>query len=207
MLSVLMPSRGRPDLCKKAIQSAQDTAEGELEFLVYVDEDDPTRDQYKNPIIGPRISAGASILALSRLAKGDMLMFGCDDFTWETKGWDRIFRERMPAHGLAVLYYMDRPGAAKAINPVFTRKWMEVTGLFPGYFKHFGPDTWVIDTARKAGVLIPVNDVLIRHNKVQDDTYRASRTSNDAGFATKMLAQEEHLRTAMAKKIVGMING
>lgn len=201
MLSILIPSRGRPDLCKKAIASAKATAEGELEILVYVDDDDPTKSKYEEAIIGPHKESSEAILHLSTLAKGDLMMFGCDDFIWKTKGWDRIFKARMPAHGLSILYYMDRPGAAKAINPVFTRKWVELTGLFPAYFKHFGADTWVIDTARRAGQLIAVKEVLIEHQKVEDDTYRQSRSSGDAIYASRMLDEHALERQALADKI------
>lgn len=201
MLSILIPSRGRPDLCKKAVASAKATADGELEILIYVDDDDPSRVNYEGAIIGQHKESSEAILHLSSLAKGDLMMFGCDDFLWKTKGWDSIFKSRMPAHGLSVLYYMDRPGSAKAINPVFTRKWLEMTGLFPAYFKHFGADTWVIDTARRAGQLVAVKDVLIEHQKVEDDTYRRSRSSGDATYAQKKLDQHMTERQALADKI------
>lgn len=199
MLSILLPSRGRPDLCKRAVKSALETAEGEVEVLVYVDDNDPLRVNYSGVIIGPPRESSEAILYLSSIAKGDMMMFGCDDFIWKTKGWDRIFREKMPAHGLAVLHYND--GHNKAINPVFTRKWVEMTGLFPSYFKHFGADTWVIDTARRAGQLISVKEVLIEHTKVKDETFNRSRANGDASFASTKLDQHVAERQAMADKI------
>ena len=142
MLSVLLPSR-RPKDCKEAVESALSTAE-DIEILVYVDDDDPHKSLYPNAIIGPPKRSGRAIRHLASLAKGDLMFFGSDDFRWKTKGWDRIFREKMPAHNLSVLYPNDMPGGAKGLSPCFSRRFMDETGLFPDVFEHFGPDTWVI---------------------------------------------------------------
>jgi hypothetical protein len=201
MLSVLLPSRGRPESCRKAIASARSTAEGEIEILLYVDSDDPERNNYPDPIIGPPLHSGAAMKHLASLATGNLLMFGSDDITWKTPGWDRIFREKMPAHELAVLYYMDMRGAAKSQNPVFSRKWMEFTGLFPDLFQHFGPDTWIIDTARRAKQLIRVDEVWIEHRKIKDATHARARQNGDANHAKSLLDARVGERQAMATRI------
>lgn len=201
MISVLMPSRGRPELCDSARKSALDMATGPVEILVYVDEDDPKKKEYKDVIIGPPRHSGKAIKYLSTLATGDLMFFGCDDFIWQTKGWDRIFEEKMPDHKLSVLFPRDQKGANKSITPCFSRRWVKETGLFPDDFNHFGPDTWVIDTARKAGTLIRVEEVLISHTKVKDDTFHRSRSGGDAGKAKKLLDDRDSERQNIANKI------
>ncbi len=201
MISVLMPSRGRPALCDAARKSARDLATDEIEILVYVDDDDPHRGKYKDVIIGPPLHSGKAIKHLSTLAKGDLMFFGCDDFVWKTPGWDKIFAEKMPEHGLSVLFPRDQKGANKSITPCFSKRWIEVTGLYPDEFDHFGPDTWVIDTARKAGTLISVQEVLITHTKVKDDTFQRARANGDSTKAKKILTDKESERQQIANKI------
>lgn len=202
MLSVLLPSRSRPELCRKAIDSAYATAEGEIEVLLYVDEDDPRRHEYKGYVTGVPRRSGEAIRHLYSLAKGDLFYFGSDDITWETKGWDLIFEQRMPEHKLAVLY----PKMGDSCNPCFTRKWVETVGLFPDYFKHFGPDTWYADIAKRAGVLIHVPEVRMAHNRVQDGTYYRTRADSDATFARMMLDETQDERQRLSEKITFLLS-
>ena len=50
MISISCPSRGRPELAKRMIETALDTAENEVEFLIYLNDDDPTLEQYQDTI-------------------------------------------------------------------------------------------------------------------------------------------------------------
>lgn len=203
MLSVLLPSRGRPELCRRAVESAKATAKGEIEVLVYLDETDPQKDKYTVPaIVGEPRRSGEAIRHLYSLARGDLFYFGSDDITWETNGWDSIFKEKMPEHGLAVLY----PKMGDSCNPCFTRKWVETVGLFPDYFKHFGPDTWYADIAKRAGVLIHVPEVRMAHNRVQDGTYYRTRADSDATFARMMLDETQDERQRLSEKITFLLS-
>lgn len=205
-----MPSRGRPELCKKCVAQAKEQATGEIEVLVYVDSTDPEIEEYKKQdvIIGAPLHSGKAIKHLSTLAKYDMMMFGTDDLVWHTKGWDEQFRKAMPAHGLSVLYPSTLPGkSAKAMVPVFTRRFAEVTGLFPDYFEHFGPDTWVVGIGRLAGTLTHVKEVFIEHKKVQDVTYSRSRKDGDAARAKQYLTSHASELEKIAKEVKRLISG
>ncbi len=199
-----MPSRGRPELCKSCVAQAKETASGDIEILVYVDNNDPEIDKYKklDCIIGTPRHSGKAIKYLSTIAKHDMMMFGTDDLIWHTKGWDEQFRKAMPEHGLAVLYPSTMPNKnAKAMVPVFTKRFALLTGLFPDYFEHFGPDTWVVSVARLAGTLTHVKDVYIEHKKVQDVTYSRSRKDGDGDRAKKYLTSHDHELKKLAKLV------
>lgn len=215
MLSVLLPSRGRPEMCRRAVESAKNTAKGDVEILVYLDEDDPTVPEYRKFLYGsetvidkPRRS-GEAIRELYKYTPDrgpidpmQLFYFGSDDITWETNGWDSIFKEKMPEHGLAVLY----PKMGDSCNPCFTRKWVETVGLFPDYFKHFGPDTWYADIAKRAGVLIHVPEVRMAHNRVQDGTYYRTRADSDATFARMMLDETQDERQRLSEKITFLLS-
>ena len=50
MISLSCPSRGRPQLAKRMIDTAYDTAAGDIEFLIYLNNDDPALEEYKDKI-------------------------------------------------------------------------------------------------------------------------------------------------------------
>lgn len=190
-------------MCRKAAGSAYRTGK-DIEVIVYLDNDDPRIEDYMvtNFVVGePRRSGAAIRYLMEHKAKGDMFYFGSDDIIWETQNWDEIFREKMPAHGLAVLY----PDMGDSCNPCFTRKWVETVGFFPDYFKHFGPDTWYADIAKRAGQLIRVPEVRMTHQRVRDATYDRTRADGDGMFAQRMLDETKEERQQLADKIKTMI--
>ena len=200
-----MPSRGRPQECKQAYESALKTAKGEVEILVYLDEDDPQRSNYAVPhTVGPPRRCAQANRELLKVARGDLFYFGSDDQNWETVGWDTRFAELMPEDGLSVLYPRDMESGQKGMNPVWSRKFADLFGHYPDYFVHFGPDTWLIDIARRAGTLIHAKDVFIRHKRLKDATHSNLRQGGDASFAKNKLDQTEGERQKIAEQIKSM---
>jgi hypothetical protein len=198
-----LPSRGRPEMCRKAVGSAYRTGI-DVEVIVYLDDDDPRIEDYMvtNFVIGKPRRSGEAIRHMMGLAKGDLFYFGSDDITWVTQDWDEIFREKMPEHGLAVLY----PDMGDSCNPCFSRKWVETVGLWPEYFKHFGPDTWYADIAKRAGTLIRVPEVKMKHERVRDETYSRTRADGDGLFAQRMLDETQEERQKLAEKIKTLLS-
>ena len=191
-------------MCRRSVESAKRTSQNRIELIVYLDDDDSRLAEYKDfllpgeRVIGrPRRSGEAIRLLMDGYADGDMLYFGSDDMTWETKDWDLIFEKHMPEHGLAVLY----ASMGDSCNPCFTRKWVDTVGLFPAYFKHFGPDTWYADIAKRAGVLVRVPEVKFDHQRVQDATYHRTRADGDGVFAKRMLDETAEKRQKLAEKV------
>lgn len=200
-----MPSRGRPKECQEAYNSALRTAKGEVEVLVYLDEDDPLRREYTVPhTVGRPLRCAQANRELLKAASGDLFYFGSDDQRWETEGWDLRFKELMPEDGLSVLYPRDMENGQKGMNPVWSRKFADLFGHYPEYFVHFGPDTWLIDIARRAGTLIHAKDVFIRHKRLKDETHKSLRETGDANFAQKKLQDTEGERQKIAEQIKSM---
>ena len=54
-ISILLPTRGRTDVLKKSIESLLDTVKepNEIEFILGMDEDDPTTIDYVKETLGP----------------------------------------------------------------------------------------------------------------------------------------------------------
>ena len=207
-----MPSRSRPQSCRQASDSVRRTSNNNTVVVIYLDEDDPKLSEYTNNervhavVIGKPRRSGEAIRFLLTECRNDklddMYYFGSDDITWETPGWDEIFRQKMPEHGLAVLY----PDMGDSCNPCFTRKWVETVGLWPEYFKHFGPDTWYADIAKRAGTLIRVPEVRMKHERVRDATYTRTRADGDGIFAQRMLDETQEERAQLAQKVKTLLS-
>lgn len=181
--SVLMPSRGRPKRILEAIESLYATATGEIELIVGFNPDS----QY--PVDGARIHVSESgpsqrTYEMAKLATGEIIMQGSDDFLWRTKGWDEIFHEKAKEHPVACFYFSDGREEMDSCIPVVTRGFYERAGYFPPYFFHFCADQWVADIAKEAGCLYYVPEVVIEHMHPKfgkakwDETY-ASRGKPD----------------------------
>lgn len=193
LLSVLVPTRGRPKRYRLMLESLRKTATGQVEILNYVDDDDSG---YEYPFMtGPRIGTAAALIKLADKAQGDYLMLGSDDIRFDTVGWDRILQDALPPDGIGLAWAAD--GWKNAANHfVFGRKWFELTGLWPNVFRHFGPDTYMRKIAEKLKRAYFVPSVHIAHLHFRnsradtDRTYIDARTKGESAQAGIALSTE-----------------
>ncbi len=97
MISILCPSRGRPLLAVRMIDTIYKTVSQPktVEILFYLNDDDPMLDDYKKYIdkrhytIGPNQSTCYSWNRLAETAKHDILFLAGDDIQFMTKDWDK----------------------------------------------------------------------------------------------------------------------
>ena len=191
-ISVLCPTRERPELFARMIDSAFETGGQDFEVLCYVDEDDPTREEYDRfngrIVVGPSNGVGRAWNRLAREAWGDLLMMANDDLVFRTDGWDArlaaAIDERGPSDGVFVAWADDgAPGCERRCAfPIVSRRWIETLGQFvPECFNFLYHDTWVHDVGRLVDRLIYVADVVIEHRHFAfkkadyDATYRRHR--------------------------------
>lgn len=159
MISILCPSRGRPKLAKRMIETALSTAVTTIEILLYINNDDPCLLEYQQLIdskfytIGPDRSPVYSWNKLAETCTGDILFLMGDDATFETPGWDQIVEDefaKIPDR-IACIYPMV-PGIKKVNNPHFCvhRNWVNALGYFvPPHFWHWYVDTWTRELAQR----------------------------------------------------------
>ena len=104
MITLCIPSRGRPKLAKRMYDSAmaQSKAKKNLEFLFYLNEDDNSLPEYLNLLnnlpqikieVGPHQSTCFSWNKLAQRAKFDIVCLMGDDVQFETKKWDHKLLE------------------------------------------------------------------------------------------------------------------
>ena len=209
-ISILTPTRNRPNNCDRFIKSLYETTQytGTLELLFYVDSDDPAKDIYKEIeerwqnnfwriefVIGEPMSVSKSWNIIAEKSLGDIMIMGNDDLIYKTVRWDSKLMARLLE--LDNPYYLSWfndgiNGNRHCAFPVITREWYETLGYFsPGIFNFGYNDTWVYDIAKRVGKLNYMNEILVEHlhfsvgKSDMDDTYARNRTQEKGNLYRK----------------------
>lgn len=187
MITVICPSRERPDKALEAYQSFIATASNPaVAMLFVVDKDDPQRPAYlahRLPVIdfldyekggmGPPLNAAANALSGST----DILGFIGDDHRFRTSGWDRMVVEALQDGGIAYGNDLGRPDLPTQVfissKIVRALGWM----CLPGAKHLYLDDSWKA-LGQKAGCLFYLPDMIIEH---MHPVY--GKAERDAGYA------------------------
>lgn len=216
MISLCVPSRGRPKRFKEMLRSARATAKQPFEVCAWLDDDDTTTDEYPDdPAVrygsGPRPYVDGSLCTSGlwskawELATGDIAMLAADDIHFHTPGWDvaveRAFAE-VPDRILMV--YADDGTKRKApVNPFVHRRWIETVGFTPPDFQGWFGDEWLWTIAAELGRVKFLKQVRIAHfQRVGSDaTYRDGEAAREAAggwrgmrdrfFSSEMVARRD----------------
>lgn len=160
MISLLVPSRGRPGQLAGMWESAYTTATnpGQVELVVYRDDDDPTDLPDLGDatvIIGPRIVLSEMWNRCAEQATGDILWHGNDDVVFRSGGWDTAVEDAFAAVEDRIVLVHGRDGVQdEAIGTLsfLHRRWMNTVGYFlPPYFSSDWNDMWINDVAVELG--------------------------------------------------------
>lgn len=219
MISVLCPSRGRPELLARSLKSLLDTASDpqDVEVLVRIDTDDPTSDRYWLTLLDCgsfRMFAGESFgytgqhiytNALAGAARGDWLMNWNDDALMLTEGWDEVVRRHDGRFEL--LAFAHNHGEDYDPFVCVPHRWFDTCGHLSLDCRL---DTWMGQVARGAGCFVREHEVVVLHDRADltgnndDKGYRDRYT--DPGFETSFWTEEmvaarasdvAHIRGAM----------
>jgi hypothetical protein len=195
MISICVPSRGRPEMAMTMLQSVIDTAE-DYEVLFYLNSDDPLALQYVHPdyrqlarktrvikYYGDDQPTAKSWNFLAEKAKGDYIMLGSDDILFRTQDWDKRIQEdkdRVAVHSVNDGRSGEKKGSP---HPIVTRAWYECLGYlcYPKFY-HWYVDTWIESLSKELKAEIRHDDILIEHvtpkegkNPI-DDTFKRIRS-------------------------------
>lgn len=175
MISVLLPTRNRPDGIRRLLDSISATAVTDVKVIVYVDDDDPTRELTVRhvldfggiAIVDERVVLSATWNVCYRYATTDVVMQCADDIVFRTRGWDqRVLDEfeRSSDHLVFVHgddgFQRDRIGTHGFLH----RDWIEAVGYFlPPYFSSDYNDLWLTEVADALGRRVYLPDVVTEH--------------------------------------------
>ncbi|NDF03089.1 MAG: glycosyltransferase family 2 protein [Actinobacteria bacterium] len=174
MISLLIPTRDRPDNVRRAINSVKNTASRPnlVEILFYVDLDDHTfpidvLEKNIRLVRGPRMWLSVLQNILYANASGEIIMYTGDDVVYETQGWDEKVRDMINSERdkLVLVYGNDSAthGENIAIHGFLHRNWVEATGTWVAPGRGVPYDLWHTEVARKLGRLRYLNDVKFSH--------------------------------------------
>ena len=101
ILTVLCPSRGRPQAAYELLASFRQTKTGDSRLVFCLDHDDPTLRDYPEPqVIGAPTGDPTGPLNAAALADtSQIIAFTGDDSRFATKGWDRAITQTLSGRG------------------------------------------------------------------------------------------------------------
>lgn len=170
MISVLVPSRGRPDRFGQMRESLYGTALGDPELVLVLDGDDPMKDHYPSDVhtvfVPPDSMKQSALWNVAwDNATGDFAMMGADDMLFKTLGWDSKVEKAFELwpDRIGMVYtaggFEDRPEF-----PIVSRQWTDIVGYFtPPHFCSWFADRWLWEIAATIGRRQFVEDVQMRH--------------------------------------------
>jgi len=139
LISLLLPTRGRPTLAERFFQSVADqsTHPEAVEIVPYVDEDDFGSYHLDHPdvqidkIIGPRLTMGGYNSRCLERSQGEIIILVNDDMVIRTKGWDEKVRSvhEQFSGGVYLAYGNDLfKGSKLCTFPILSRRTCELLG-------------------------------------------------------------------------------
>lgn len=165
LISVTLPSRGRPDSLRRAVSSL---AGGDVEILVGLDLDDPTAPRARKLIEG---FPGVRVILLDRQptvsqihnrladeATGDYIQVFTDDYEMIEPGWVETTREALSAlpTDLGIVYPHDLMYPHFSSLPIISRKTREMAGYYlPPFFPFLFGDTWWNEIGVMSCMILP----------------------------------------------------
>ena len=173
MISVLCPTRQRPDSVKRLLDSiAMTAATTKVEVVFRTDDDSPldmnlAQSSRITEVRGPRITLSQMWNEAYAASRGEIVMQCGDDIVFRTHGWDERVRQEfaaVPDH-IALVYGNDLlQGANLATHGFVHHTWVDTLGYFtPPYFSCDYGDAWLHELGVLTGRLRYMADVVTEH--------------------------------------------
>jgi len=195
MISFCCPSRGRPELAKRLVDTATETQKGETEFLFYLNDDDPKLEQYRDLLdekhyeIGPNQSTCWSWNLMCDKASHDVVMLMGDDVQVLTKDWDQKIVDQINKYEDKILMVVPTDGRMKGTRALdfheptlwgdtplpsahfaVHKNWTNTLGyLAPPFFWHWYVDTYTQKVARTLNRCLYLPTVEFKAKKIISD--------------------------------------
>ena len=194
MISFCCPSRGRPELAKRLVDTATETQKGTTEFLFYLNDDDEKLEQYRDLLdekyytVGPNQSTCYSWNLMSHKANNDIVMLMGDDVQVQTKDWDQLIADEFDKYEDKILMVVPSDDRVKGNKNLGTetklwpdeplpaahfavhKNWIHTLGyLAPPFFWHWHVDTYTQKVARKLNRCLYMPTVTFKAKKIIDD--------------------------------------
>lgn len=164
MISLLLPSRQRPNELMRLYKSAMELADDpkSVEMVTYVDEDDESYDNLiESPpprtvfLKGERKTISKCWNDCWRASTGEIYFHAGDDIVFRTKGWDTTVRNLFAEYPDRIVFAYGNDGNGESERNDFGthgfihKHWTDVVGYFvPPYYESDYNDTHLNDLAK-----------------------------------------------------------
>ena len=186
LVSIILPSRGRPASLMKLYNSLINKAKSEFEVLVGIDDDDEKMKDFSVPQFmklynTKRLNGIASYQNwLWPMAKGDYFFVLNDDVEVITHAWDQIIFDRMRPLNYGQTSPCGSWGTWYSEFPVIGRAGAKRLGyLMPPHFRSHGADYHIYKVYNSAGLVVNLRDLILVHNPPEDATHQYIKKIND----------------------------
>jgi hypothetical protein len=202
---------------RRMAESAHSTADGPVEVLAYVDDDDPAvyDSQSYRTVRGPRIVLSDCWNKLANAASGEILQMAADDIRFRTAGWDTQILDVFDAFPDRVAFVYGRDGIHDeklGTHGFVSREWVDAVGWFtwPGFAADFA-DTWLHDIAGRVGRRVFVSSLLFEHlhpiagKAPWDDTHKERLVRMKEQDVGRVWREIEPERQAAAERLLAVM--
>lgn len=202
MISLIHPSRGRPEMAYNAYREWLNNADDDFEYIISLDYSDITQSQYfikdfpANCIrIGNNRSIVDAVNVATAVSTGDIIVVMSDDFGCP-KNWNSMIESRMDAEKMGLLHVNDTIQQSVVTLPILTRKLYQRLGYvyYHRYFSMFA-DNDLTESAKLLNAYIPALDLTFQHrhwvnglNK-RDATYNRENSDHAYQMGQKLFNQ------------------
>lgn len=196
MISILVPTRNRPEALKRSYDSLRSRTTEDFEFLLAVDEDDTTDySDYDDVWVMPRHGYTKLHLYYNELAEhatGDWLFLWNDDCLMQTDDWTAVIEAFEPK---LVLNPASNHGSTLCCFPIVPKRFVDLIGHFS---LNCSNDTWWEEIGKMLGILTHVPTLNILHDRADltgnnNDQVYQERVYDSANFySMEMKTQREH---------------
>lgn len=218
-LTVIVPSRGRPDSVRELAEAFEATCTTNTRIVVAIDSDDPKRNDYGDlqhqARSLPRLSyiveqpSGTMVSALNLAASAEArhafaVGFMGDDHRPRTRGWDQAYLDGLRDLGTGIVYGDDLFQRGKlptqcAMTSDIVR---ELGYMAPPSLTHLAVDNWWLELGSRARCIRFLPDVVVEHlhpvagKAVWDEGYR--RVNSSEMYSRDLAEFQRIARTSLA---------
>lgn len=199
-ISILTPTRNRPDFVRQLIETAIQTAKYPklLEFVFYIDEDDQLSQEYfkqlqphiqESNLCELKVISGGRIVLSEmwnrcwEVSTGTIYVHCGDDLRFRTSNWDQIIRDKFEEYPDKIVFLFGNDGHHApghfGTHGFLHKNWTDAVGYFvPPYFSSDYNDAWLNDVAKEIGRWVYV-DIYTEHMHPAAGKYHWDKTHQE----------------------------